>query len=130
MMRRRLVFLLLVCASLCLAQTPYERLAAAAKLWAYVKYLHPRVTAPDVDWDAAFAKTAPQIVAAHNDQEFSSAVGGMLAVLNDPMTRIMPPMAEMMAGADRVLPVTEVKDGITVVRMEKGGQGQAMQARN
>jgi hypothetical protein len=30
--------------TLCLAQTSYERLAANAKLWAHIKYVHPRVT--------------------------------------------------------------------------------------
>ena len=36
------------------SQPSYQRLADAAKLWVYVKYFHPSVTAAPVDWDRAF----------------------------------------------------------------------------
>jgi hypothetical protein len=71
-MLQRLLILLGTLAPLCLSQTAYERLAATAKLWAYIKYLHPRVTDPAIDWDAAFAKTAPQVLAATSEDTSTS----------------------------------------------------------
>jgi hypothetical protein len=42
------------------ASPAFDKLADAAKLWAYVKYFHTRVTMPDVDWDRAFMDAAPK----------------------------------------------------------------------
>jgi C-terminal processing protease CtpA/Prc len=66
-----------------------ERLAATAKLWAVVKYFHPYVAYRDIDWDGALLKAIPKINAAKNAAEYASAVGDMLDVLQDPLTRIV-----------------------------------------
>src|SRR6476661_9543794 len=83
MKMRRLFACLTLCASLSHAQESYDRLAATVKLWNYVKYLHPRATSPDVDWNTAFAKAAPKVLATGTDQEMSAAVDEMLAALKD-----------------------------------------------
>jgi C-terminal processing protease CtpA/Prc len=125
MLRRIACFLVLVWA--CSAQTSYERLAAAAKVWAYVKYCHPGVTASGVDWDAALAKATPKIVAAKDDSEFAAAVGEMLAVLKDPTTRVRSTAEMMGLSATKLTASTE--DGITVVRLTAGSFQEAMQTR-
>src|SRR5260221_2148648 len=104
LMVRRVVLLLTALSCICAAQTPYERLAAASKLWAYVKYCHPAATATGVDWDAALARATPSILDAKSDQEFAPPVGEMLAVLKLPMTRLVS-LAEMPGGGSaRVKP--------------------------
>jgi len=123
---RRLLAILLLFASACLAQSPQERLAATAKLWNYVKYLHPRVTAADVDWDAAFTRAAPKVLAATTDDEFAKVLDEMLGALKDPATHMWTPQQQ----DPRFLPVTRLQDGITVVSLESGDQNRAMELRN
>lgn len=72
----------------------FDKLTEAAKLWAYAKYFHTRVTAPGVDWDQAFMDAAPKILAASDDDAFMSALNGMLAPLHDPLTRAVNPGRE------------------------------------
>jgi len=130
-MLQRLIILFTAFSLACLGQTSYERLAAAAKLWAYVKYLHPRVTSPAMDWDSAFVRAAPEVLAATSDDEFKAALRGMLAELKDPCTRLSPStMDELMAESDRLLLVPKTEDGVTIVRVDKGDFMQAMQGRN
>ena len=129
-MVRRVVLLLTALSCICAAQTPYERLAAASKLWAYVKYCHPAATATGVDWDAALARATPRILDAKSDQEFAAAVSEMLAVLKDPMTRVVS-MAEMEGGGwTRVKPAITNENGVTIVRLGPGNFQEAMQTRN
>lgn len=104
----------------------YDRLAAADRLWNYVKYFHPRVTAPSVDWDAALVRATPKILASTNDADFIAALDEMLGVLHDPLTRVAQPDP----GDPRIVPVVRTLDGITVVSMEPGDGSQSMQARN
>jgi hypothetical protein len=104
----------------------YDRLAAAAKLWVYVKYCHAGVTAGDVDWDAALAKATPKILAAKNEGEFSAALGEMLSALHDPITHVIRP-AEMFNGL-KAKPVVAEQDGVTLVRMGTGTYRDGLQA--
>lgn len=127
---RRITALLFVLGTSSWAQAPYERLAATAKLWAYIKYIHPRVTAPGVDWDAAFEAAAPKVLASKNDEEFSEAVTEMLARLDDPATRIMPPRTVFVGDETRVAFSVNADDGVTVVRLEKGNPSQMRQNRD
>jgi C-terminal processing protease CtpA/Prc len=124
-MLRRSIVLLLTLSSWCAAQS-YDRLAEAAKLWAFVKYCHPGVTASSVDWDAALAKATPKILAAKDDAEFSVAVGEMLAALKDPMTHVI--ADSEMRGQAKLLPSAATEEGITVVRFGPGTYQAAMQA--
>jgi hypothetical protein len=99
------------------AQPAYERLAEAAKLWALVKYVHPRATSPGVDWDRVFTDNVQRILQAADDDAFAAAVDAMLAGLNDPMTRIVPasrPASARLAAFRR-------PDGVTVVRFRPFG---------
>jgi hypothetical protein len=50
-------------------------LAGTVKLWAYIKYCHPGVTASGVDWDAALADAAPRALTAQTVAEFSAVPG-------------------------------------------------------
>ncbi len=125
---RRILVLLALAASACLAQTPDERLAATARLWNYVKYVHPRVTAPGIDWDAAFAKAIPKISAAKSDDDFAAALNEMLGALHDPATRVT--VAALSQDSRIVLTIKPAENGVTVVTLEAGEVPQAIQAMN
>jgi C-terminal processing protease CtpA/Prc len=126
----RLLLAFVLIASLSQAQTKYERLAATAKLWTYVKYVHPRVTASDVDWDRAFVVAAPKVLQANTDEQFGAAVGEMLATLKDPATRLPGPVDTRSDESRIVFSVKHDEMGVTIVRLEAGDQMQAMQSRN
>lgn len=128
-MVRRVILLLAAASCICTGQTSYERLAAAAKLWAYVKYCHPGATAADVDWDAALANATPTILHAKSDQEFVAAVNEMLGVLKDPATRMLSP-AEMAAVQPKAMPVITNEGGVEIVRLAAGNPQTAAQARD
>jgi hypothetical protein len=73
------------------APAPAERLVRLVKLWGVVRYLHPYLAYRDLDWDAAFVAAASEVRAAKDRAEYAAAVGGMLAALGDPVTRVLPP---------------------------------------
>jgi C-terminal processing protease CtpA/Prc len=130
MMLRRVVIISLVFAFLCPAQTANDRLVATVKLWAYVKYMHSRVTASSVDWDAAFAKACPKVLEAATDRDFEAAVAQMLSGLKDPVTRVAPSMQELIGDQTRMLSTLKQEDGVTVLRLELGDMQQAAEMRN
>lgn len=68
-----------------------ERVIGAARVWAKAKFFHPYLAYKDIDWDAAFVKALPKIEAAATIEQYKAAVGEMLAVLGDPVTRIADP---------------------------------------
>jgi C-terminal processing protease CtpA/Prc len=95
---RRISSVLIFCCCLSLAQTPVatqeslrlDRLTALAKLWAAVKFFHPYLAyRDDIDWDAALIKAIPKVNAAKSPEDYSAAVAGMLAELDDPATRVL-----------------------------------------
>lgn len=71
-----------------------DRLVAVAKIWATVKYLHPYLANRPIDWDKALMDALPRIRAARDTTEYKSAVGAMLSVLQDPLTRVLSPGEE------------------------------------
>jgi C-terminal processing protease CtpA/Prc len=103
-------------------QEAWDRLAAVAKLWVYVKYFHPGVTAEGVDWDQAFADAAPRVLVAANDADFEAAVDAMLAVLHDPSTHTLKPDASVR------LTITDDKSGVKIVRVTPGEAQPAQEA--
>ena len=106
----------------------FDKLIEAAKLWVYVKYLHTRVTMPDVDWDQAFMDAVPKILESKNDDDFAVAVNSMLAPLHDPYTRALNPGAEK--ADDRfVLTVRPGAKDVLVIGLTTGDEHQAQQAR-
>ena len=63
---RRLLALFAVFCSLAASQQArdsarIERLAAAGKVWAFVKFFHPYLAYRPIDWDAVWEKAAPAI---------------------------------------------------------------------
>src|SRR5262245_13755397 len=65
------------------------RLAALGRLWGVVKLRHPFLAyRTDVDWDAALVAAIPKVRSADDSASFAAAVGGMLAALEDPETRV------------------------------------------
>src|SRR5262249_12190446 len=70
------------------AEYTTKRLAAFARVWVAVKHFHPYLAYKDIDWDGALVKAVPQVKAAHTPNEYRQAVGNLLLVLNDPVTKI------------------------------------------
>jgi len=64
------------------------RLAVLGKVWLAAKFSHPRVALTARDWDAVLEEAVPKVRAARDAASFADAVGGMLATLDDPVTRI------------------------------------------
>jgi C-terminal processing protease CtpA/Prc len=113
------------------AEASYQRLADAAKLWVYVKYFHPRVTAAPLEWDRAFAESAPKVLRAKSEADYSAAVAGMLATLHDPATRILgvdEPSDPSAADLRTVLTVKHPIVDVAVVSLERGTATQTDQA--
>src|SRR5439155_24227459 len=108
----------------------YQRLADVAKFWAYVKFIHPRVHAPGVDWDQAFISSAPKVLQAKTDFEYAAAVEEMLAALHDPSTRVVVPAepADPIAADRRIVMATRNTADVTVVTLEPGTEAAAATA--
>jgi len=90
--------LLLAASSVCAAgQTPAptspetDRLVAVAKMWATVKYFHPYLADRGIDWDKALINALPRIRSARDTADLKAALGTMLSVLEDPLTRVTSP---------------------------------------
>ena len=66
-----------------------DRLIAVAKTWATVKYLHPYLSDHPIDWDKALLDALPRIRSSQDNSEYKTAVGAMLSVLQDPLTRVL-----------------------------------------
>jgi hypothetical protein len=97
-------------------------------LWGYIKYFHPRVTSPEIDWDLVFATAAPQILAAQSDAEAAEAVRKMLLPLADPSTRLItsgddPPSRPTVF-------TTKAQDGVTIASLLPAPNMQAVQQEN
>jgi C-terminal processing protease CtpA/Prc len=67
------------------------RLESLGRLWGAVKFFHPWAESAEIDWDRALIETIPRIDGAGNREEFRIAVDHMLSVLNDSVTRTVPP---------------------------------------
>jgi C-terminal processing protease CtpA/Prc len=67
-----------------------ERLIGLCKLWGAIKYFHPYLAyRNDIDWDAALVAVIPKVSAANEASDYAAAVQGMLATLDDPVTRVI-----------------------------------------
>jgi C-terminal processing protease CtpA/Prc len=68
---------------------PLDRLVAASKLWATIKYFHPGVDESDPGWwDDQFLRAVPRVEAARSQAQYADALRQMIAPLRDPVTRI------------------------------------------
>jgi C-terminal processing protease CtpA/Prc len=71
-----------------------ERLAGLGRLWGAVKFFHPFLAYKDINWDGALIKAIPRVKAAHSPEEYRTAIGDLLEVLNDPSTTVETPSTE------------------------------------
>jgi C-terminal processing protease CtpA/Prc len=92
-----------------------DRVIAAGKLWATVKYFHPYLAYREIDWDKALVEALPQIRSAQNGSDYVAALELMLEVLHDPATYAFPdtPIRQNAAihfqkGADGILVVSQI----------------------
>jgi C-terminal processing protease CtpA/Prc len=66
------------------------RLAGLARVWAYVKYVHPAMATSSVDWDTALVRALPAVESASSDAAYRAAIASLLEELQDPATRVLP----------------------------------------
>jgi C-terminal processing protease CtpA/Prc len=65
------------------------RLAGLARVWGYVKYVHPAMATSRIDWDAALVRSIPPVEHAASEDAYRKAIAGLLAELHDPATRVV-----------------------------------------
>lgn len=82
---KRLVLLL----ALALPAAASDGLVKLAEVWAAVKYEHPWTMQRELDFDGMLVRAIPNVRAAKTDAEMAKAIGGMLAELGDPATRVV-----------------------------------------
>ena len=95
-----------------------ERLAALGRVWGHAKYLHPALGyRPDIDWDSALVAAIPRVRAAGTGEDYAAAVQSMLAVLEDPLTRVVEATAATGSGAGlrRESGYTLTRDSVLIV---------------
>jgi C-terminal processing protease CtpA/Prc len=84
-MVKRLILLI----ALALPVAASEALVDLAKVWSAAKYQHPWTLQRELDLDGMLVRAIPNVRAAKNDAEAAKAIGGMLAELGDPGTRVV-----------------------------------------
>jgi C-terminal processing protease CtpA/Prc len=121
------IALLLMCVAATHAQTEsirIERLAGLAKVWNVVKFYHPFLADRKIDWDKALIEAIPKVNAARTDSEYSAAIGSMLDVLRDPVTKVAgaaPPVQTPSDASPLPTPVVE-NDGIIRINLTAAGR--------
>lgn len=70
-----------------------DNLVGLARVWAAAKYLHPYLGYRDIDWDKALITAIPAVSEARTSQQYGAAIQTMLDAMQDPVTRIVPPVA-------------------------------------
>ncbi|MFL6417686.1 MAG: S41 family peptidase [Bryobacteraceae bacterium] len=90
-----------------------DRLVAVAKTWATIKYFHPFLADGTIDWDKALLEALPRIRAARDTEEYRGAVGTMLSVLQDPLTRVLSPGEKVGVPSDLAPQRTRIHHGLT-----------------
>ncbi|WP_324680641.1 S41 family peptidase [Hymenobacter sp. GOD-10R] len=70
-----------------------QRLATFAQVWGFLKYHHPGMARPHLDWDSVLVRQLPQVQAARTPAAFHVQVARLLSVLGPPPTtaRAVPP---------------------------------------
>ncbi|MBN1877039.1 MAG: GNAT family N-acetyltransferase [Anaerolineae bacterium] len=95
-----------------------KRLVGLCKVWGVVKYFHPYLAyRHDIDWDAALVAAIPQVNAVKDAAEYATAVQGMLAALDDPVTRVIQqePATATTPPHEKQPSYTVTPDGILVI---------------
>jgi len=91
------------------------------KVWGLVRFTHPYLAYRNIDWDGALTQTIPKVESARSGKEYGQAIGMLLSVLKDPVTRVVaasdqkdePPQS---AKESRLQPyIEQTKDGLAVI---------------
>ncbi len=94
-------------------------LVGLARVWGYVKYMHPAMATSSLDWDAALVRALPGVESATSDAEYRKAVAGLFAELHDPATRVIEeePSEDTPPGASGALGVRleSIESGTAIV---------------
>jgi C-terminal processing protease CtpA/Prc len=106
-----------------------EHLAGLARVWGYVRYVHPAMATSVLDWDAALLRALPLAESALTGDEYRRAVSALLAELGDPETRVLddtpePPDADA-AQAGLRLDRVDPRTAVLVVPSEPGMEATA-----
>src|SRR5262249_39847044 len=111
-----------------------ERVIALARVWAQAKFFHPYLAYKDIDWDAALVAAIPKAEAATTPAEYRAAVQGMLAILRDPVTRVVDAPTGNVTNPAPAEWLTTPSPGVLEVKLAGlatedlvAGQGKAMQ---
>jgi len=126
---RLLLALLLGLASPLLAQEipdsiTIPRLAAVGRLYNAIRFFHPYLGYQGIDWDAAVAEALPGISGAESREEYRAALDRMLAVLDDPATRVIDSVAaenDTSVRLEEPLAYRWEGDRVLVIRLLPGG---------
>jgi hypothetical protein len=97
-----------------------QRLTALARLWATVEFFHPRTADPSFDWDSAVVGGLKKVQTANNPAEMREALKPIVAVLQDPVTRVLDApqsLAHWEANGD--LTVRMLPGGVLLIAAEK-----------
>ncbi len=95
------------------------RLAAIGRLYSAIRFFHPYLGYQGIDWDGAVALAVPAIGLASSREEYRDAVDDLLAVLDDPATRVVDlasPARGGVTGRDS-LATRWLADGILLIRL-------------
>ncbi len=65
-----------------------QRLMRLAGLWQLVALHHPYIASRGVAWDSALVRILPTIRAARDQAQYVAAIGRLISVLDDPLTRL------------------------------------------
>jgi CubicO group peptidase (beta-lactamase class C family)/C-terminal processing protease CtpA/Prc len=68
-----------------------QRLAALGQVWGAIEWFHPKLANSNIDWEGALERAIVRIDAETTEAQYRQAVASMLAELNDPATRVLPP---------------------------------------
>lgn len=99
---------------------PIQRLARVGRLWGVVRYLNPRLPYADIDWDGAVLAAIPRIRAAADKGAYIDAVRDLLAVLDDPLTKVYPAPASRPVSASVPLSSRTLDGDILLVDLGTG----------
>lgn len=65
-----------------------ERVAKLSELYGHIKFFHPYLGYKPINWDSAFAATAPLVANAKTDDQTVTAIRQLLSVLGDDATTV------------------------------------------
>jgi C-terminal processing protease CtpA/Prc len=63
------------------ALTPTQRLTTLARVWGFLKYHHPGIARPHLDWDSVLVASLPSVQAAQTRQHFNEQLTQLLTLL-------------------------------------------------